>query len=212
MKTLTRKEKIDLLLGLYIGAIAAAELLGGKIFTLFGLNASVAIFVFPLTYTINDIMFEVEGKARAQHFMRTGFMVLLFLFGFTLLALALPPAQRSLATDPAYQTVFKTSLRIIAASLTAFWLSERFDIYVFSKIRERLGKQALWLRNNASNILSQFVDTALFMFLAFYRPGNFWFVVSLVLPYWGLKCLFSAFHTPIAYAGVKWLKSSQDKE
>jgi queuosine precursor transporter len=208
MKTLSKKEKIDVLLGLYIGAIAAAELMGGKVFSLFGLNASVAIFVFPLTYTINDIIFEVEGKERAQHFMRTGFLVLLFLFAFTLLALVLPPAQRFQASNPAYQTVFKTSLRIIVASLTAFWLSERFDIYVFSKIRERLGKQALWLRNNVSNILSQFVDTALFMFLAFYKPGSFWFVVSLILPYWGLKCLFSAFHTPSAYAGVRWLKAS----
>lgn len=198
--------KTDLLLGLYIAAIVCAELLGSKIFTIWGLNASVAIFVFPLTYTINDIIFEVHGKKRAQEFMRVGFLVLLFVFAFTVLALGLPPASRFASTNPAYTQVFGKSLRIIVASLTAFWLSERLDIYVFAQLKEKLRQRGLWLRNNVSNILSQFIDTIIFMYLAFYSPGHGWFVFSLVIPYWLLKCAFSLGHTPLTYLGVSWLK------
>jgi uncharacterized integral membrane protein (TIGR00697 family) len=204
----SQAEKLDVLLAVYIGAIVSAELLGSKAFSLGWLNSSVAIFVFPLTYTINDIVYEVYGKQRAHNFMRSGFVVLGLLSVYTLLALVLPPATRFAATEPAYDEVFGKSLRIIIASLTAFWISQRFDILVFSKLREKLGQKSLWFRNNASNILSQFVDTAIFMFLAFYVPGNFWFVWSLVIPYWLLKSTFSFFGTPVTYMGVRWLKQA----
>jgi len=204
---MTQAQKLDLLLAIYITAIISAELLGSKIFTINNIiNASVAIFVFPLTFTINDIVAEVFGKDRARSFIRSGFYVLLGLAAYTLLAISLPPATRFASSNQAYQHIFAKSLRIILASLTAFWLSERFDVYIFSKIRQKLGKKRLWLRNNASNFLGQFFDTTIFMFLAFYLPGSFTFILSLIWPYWLLKCLMSIIETPFTYWGVNWLK------
>lgn len=202
-------KKIDLLLSLYIASIVVSELLGSKTFTLFGINASVAIFTFPLTFSINDIVTEVFGKERAVSFVKSGFVVLVFLFLFNILALVLPPSARFAATNGAYTLVFAKSLRIVVASLVAFWLSERLDVFLFVKIRQKLGRSKLWLRNNLSNFISQLFDTTLFMFLAFYAPGHFWFVVSLMLPYWVLKCSFSVIETPLTYLGVRWLKKDE---
>lgn len=198
-------EKLDILLGLYITAILLAELMGSKVFTLVGVNASVAIFAFPITFTINDIVAEVYGKARAVSFVRTATMMLLFVFGFSALAMALPPATR-FELNAEYLQIFGKSQRIILASLSAFWIAERFDVFIYSQIRARLGEERLWLRNNLSNWISQLFDTSIFMFLAFYRPGNELFLVSLIWPYWLLKCGASVIETPFAYWGVKWLK------
>lgn len=203
---MSQEQKLDILLALYITAIMAAELLGSKVFTFLGVNASVAIFALPITFTINDVVTEVMGKPRARHFVRTGLGMLVILLIYTLVALNLPPASRFSAIQPAYEQVFGKSVRIMLASLTAFFLSEMFDVYVYSKIREKLGKKNLWLRNNVSNFIGQLADTILFMMLAFYRPGNFWFVVSLIIPYWLLKCGFSIIETPFTYLGVKWLR------
>jgi len=206
---MNKHQKLDFLLSIYIAAIVAAELLGSKIFTISGvINASVAIFVFPLTFTINDIVAEVYGKPRAQSFMRSGFYVLLGLAAYTLLTIILPPATRFTPSNEAYTLIFSKSFRIIIASLIAFWISERFDIYIFSKIREKLGKKGLWLRNNASNFISQLFDTTIFMFLAFYTPGSFNFILSIIWPYWLLKCFMSIMETPFTYWGVSWLKKS----
>lgn len=203
---MSKTKKLDLLLAMYITCVVAAELLGSKIFTISGIiNSSVAIFVFPITFTINDIVTEVEGKERARSFVRAGFYILVGLAVYTLLAIALPPAER-FTDNAAYQTIFAKSLRIILASLAAFYLSERFDIYVFSQIRQRLGQNRLWLRNNLSNFVGQLFDTTIFMFLAFYQPGNFTFILSLIWPYWLLKCLMSIIETPFTYMGVKWLR------
>ncbi|HYD35842.1 MAG TPA: queuosine precursor transporter [Vitreimonas sp.] len=205
----TLEQKLDILLALYITAIMAAELLGSKVTTIMGVSASVGILALPITFTINDVVAEVAGKARARHFVRTGLMMLVVLLILTMIALVLPPAARFQASHPAYLQVFGKSMRIMIASLIAFFLSEMFDVYVYSKIREKLGKKHLWLRNNLSNFIGQFADTFVFMMLAFYRPGNFWFVISLIIPYWLLKCAFSIIETPFTYLGVAWLKNSK---
>lgn len=202
-------KKIDLLLSFYIGSIVVSELMGSKTFTLLGISASVAIFTLPITFSINDIITEVFGKERAVSFVQSGFTILCLLFLFNLLALVLPSSARFAPTNNAYNVIFGKSLRIIVASLMAFWLSERLDVLIFTQIRKKLGKTKLWFRNNVSNFIGQFFDTSLFMFLAFYEPGNFWFILSLIWPYWLLKCLFSVIETPFTYLGMHWLQEDK---
>lgn len=203
-------KKLDLLLSLYIASIIVSELMGSKTFTALGITASVAIFTLPLTFSINDVVTEVYGKNRAVSFVKSGFIVLLFLLMFNILALWLPASARFQKSEAAYQLVFAKSLRITVASLIAFWLGERFDVIVFSKIREKLGKRKLWLRNNVSNFVGQLFDTSLFMFLAFYEPGALGFVLSLIWPYWLLKCAFSIAETPLTYLGVRWFGKNKE--
>jgi uncharacterized integral membrane protein (TIGR00697 family) len=213
--------KFDLLVSLYIFCLAVAELMGGKTFPLFKifdlqLNASVAIFVIPVIFSINDIITEVHGKERARSVVRSGLFIIFLLLLFSLLATALPPSGRFASSEAAYDTIFKNSARIAFASLVAFTLAEFLDIFVYVKIRERFGKKALWLRNNASNFISQLLDTTVFMVVAFYAfntsfSENLVFLLSLILPYWLLKCFISVIETPFVYLGVTWLKKDVKK-
>ena len=81
--------KLDLLISIYFFCIAIAELMGAKTFPLLNigsikLNASVAIFVLPLIFTINDVITEVYGKERTRSIIRSGlfgiFLILRFLY------------------------------------------------------------------------------------------------------------------------------------
>lgn len=212
-------EKFDLLVSLYIFCILAAELMGAKTFplvNLFGyqLNASVAIFVLPLIFSVNDVITEVYGKERARSVIRSGLIMVFFVLLFSLLTTALPPSTRFAATEAAYDTIFGLSARIAAASLTAFAIAEFADVLIFVHIRKKFGKKALWFRNNMSNFISQFLDTTVFMFLAFYAfdrtfGANVAFLWSLILPYWLLKCSMSIIETPLVYLGVKWLREKK---
>lgn len=212
-------QKLDFLISFYIFCIAASELMGGKTFPLldingFKLNANVAIFLFPFIFSINDIITEVYGKERTKSLIRSGILIVFFIFLFALLATSLPPSGRFIPREEAYDMVFGLSMRIAAASLIAFTLAEFLDVFVFAKIREKLGKSKLWLRTNASNFLSQLIDTVVFMTLAFYAfdqgfNENVAFLISLIIPYWLLKCTMSVIETPFVYAGVKWLKKDK---
>lgn len=212
-------EKMDLLVSVYIFGVVVSELMGAKTFPLldlgfYKLNASVAIFLIPLLFTINDVIVEVHGAKRARSVVRSGLLMIGLLFGFIMLAISLPPSKRFLETEGAYDTIFGKSARISLASLTAFALADFLDIFIFSKIREKLGKSKLWLRNNASNFVAQLIDTVVFMTLAFYAfdrgfGDNAGFLLSLIIPYWLLKCSMSIIETPLVYVGVKWLKDGK---
>ena len=209
-------EKMDLLVAIYIFCIIVSELMGAKTFPLldlgfYKLNASVAIFLIPLLFSINDIIVEVHGAERARSVVRSGLLTIGLLLGFIMFAIYLPPSMRFKESEPAYDTIFGKSARIALASITAFALADFLDIYIFSKIRKKLGKSKLWLRNNLSNFAAQFIDTTVFLTLAFYAldkgfADNWGFLVSLIIPYWLLKCSMSVIETPLVYIGVKWLK------
>lgn len=219
MHIMFKVQKLDLLVSVYIFCIAAAELMGAKTFPLikiagYQLNASVAILVLPLIFSINDMVAEVFGKERARSIVRSGLFVVFLILLFSLIATSLPPSMRFAPSESAYDHVFGLSARIAAASLTAFIIAEFTDVFIFIKIRQKLGKHKLWLRNNVSNFISQFLDTFIFMTLAFYSLNlsfsvNMNFLWSLILPYWGLKCFMSIIETPIVYLGVAWLREKK---
>ncbi len=210
-------EKMDFLVAFYIFCIAVTELMGAKTFPIYNvgslhLNASVAIFIVPIIFTISDIVLEVHGKERARSLVRSGLIIVFFIMLYAILATYLPPSARFKSSESAYDSVFFKSIRIAAASLIAFGVSEFTDVYIFHRIRQKMKNKALWLRNNASNFVGQFLDTTIFITLAFYalnKPfgDNASFLWSIILPYWLLKCGMSVIETPFVYAGVKWLKS-----
>jgi len=208
--------KFDLLVSLYTFFIIVSELMGIKTFPLLHigpvkLNASVAIFLLPFIYSINDAIIEVFGVARAKSVYRSGLLTIVLLILFSAFAISLPPSARFMQTEKAYDLIFGQSIRIAIASITAFALSDFMDIVIFDQITKKIGKKALWLRNNASNFISELFDTIIFMTLAFYafnKPfgDNVSFLTSLIIPYWLLKCFMSVIETPLVYAVVKWLK------
>lgn len=209
-------QKFDLLVSIFIFCTVVSELMGAKTFPLatigsFHLNASVAIFLIPILFGINDIITETFGKERARSVIRSSLVVIVLLSLFSLLATHLSPSTRFAPMEKAYDQIFLISIRMSIASLVAFGFAEFLDVFIFSKIRQKLGKKNLWLRTNASNFIAQFADTSIFFFIAFYalnKPfgDNFSFLFGLILPYWLLKCFMSIIETPFVYLGVGWLK------
>lgn len=211
--------KFDLLIALYIFGVVTAELMGAKTFTVatigsFHLASSVAIFLMPLLFTAIDVVVEVQGAQRARSIVYCGVLCAGLLIAYTTLATALPPTPVFAHTAAAYNQVFRSGARIAAASLTAFAVSELLNVLVFAKLRQRLHSRALWLRNNAANFSSQFADSAVFLALAFYSihisaAANLGFLISLLIPYWLLRCAMSVVETPLVYLGVNWLRGGQ---
>jgi uncharacterized integral membrane protein (TIGR00697 family) len=212
-------QKLDFLISFYIACIIMSELMGSKTFPLFKLgsfelSAGIGIFLIPLVYAVTDIITEVLGKDKAQSLVRSGLVMIFFLFLFSLFATVIPATARFMPMEKSYEEIFKFSARISVASLIAFAVGEFSDVIIFYKLRQKLGKKALWFRTNVSNFLSEFLDTGLFIGLAFYALDksfayNFPFLLGLILPYWLLKCFMSMIETPLVYAGVKWLKNTK---
>jgi len=167
----------------------------------------VGILVFPLSYLALDVIQEVEGRETARRIVLATMAVLAYVLLVTFIATQLPSATRDFYPEE-YNLIFGISVRVMVASLTAFLVAELLDIEVFRTLKEWTHRRMLWLRATGSTIVSQFIDTTVFMFLAFYGVTPKFtaaYIFTLVIPYWLLKCTVAIFGTPFVYLGVRWL-------
>jgi hypothetical protein len=204
--------KTNVLLGFFVACLLLASLLGNKITTLFGIRVSVGIFVFPLLFVITDVIEEVYGKIKAKLFVYTGLATLAFTFIMVYISIIAPP-NAAWGNQAAYESIFGVSLRMIAASFVAFFFSQMHDVWAFQFWKKKTGGKWLWLRNNLSTIVSQALDTVIFMFIAFYKVTPKFtvpFIISLIIPYWLLKVLFAFCDTPFVYLGARWLRGKKE--
>jgi len=193
------------------------------------LSFSVGLFVFPLTFVIMNSVTEVAGKKIAKQIFLTGLIALVFITLYAVLAVAIPPANRynvdafkgaAFTKNEAYTFIFSSSIRILIGSFTAFATAQLFNIWLFDRIRARVGEKFLWLRNNLADAGSHFVDTTVFYSISFIQlPFAIPFlgieagsglpldlIVKLFVPYYILKLFASAINTPLVYLAVTWLK------
>jgi uncharacterized integral membrane protein (TIGR00697 family) len=204
-----------ILAALFTGSIVAANLIGTKVIPFFRIGefqftGSVGIFLFPLSFLITDIVAEIYG-AKATRAMVTGtLVVLVVILGVTTLATVLPPAERFAALNDAYLTVFRSTLRLLIASIVAFTISQYHDVWAFDFWKRRTQGRFLWLRNNMSTIVSQGIDTVIFMLIAFWgvteRFTLGYVLGAMVPPYYLIKILAAFLDTPLVYLGVGLLK------
>ncbi|MEA2037461.1 MAG: queuosine precursor transporter [Nanoarchaeota archaeon] len=212
------KFKTNLLLGIFVASLVAASLIGGKITKFWFIEVSVGIFAFPITFLITDVIEEVHGKEKTKMFVWVGLISMIFVSLVTAISVWLPFAPRSYVQAEQFNTVFGISLRFFIASITAFLLSQMHDIWAFNFWKEKTKKRFLWLRNNASTIVSQLIDTIVFMFIALYyipwlpdvlntNPKfNVAYLITLIIPYYILKVVVAIFDTPFIYLLTWWVR------
>ncbi|HKJ84873.1 MAG TPA: queuosine precursor transporter [Spirochaetia bacterium] len=206
-----------LLASIFTGAIVAANLMGTKVipfFTIAGFEftGSVGIFLFPLTFLITDIVAEVYGPRATRTIVTGTLIVVALVLGVTALATVIPPAGRFAGQNEAYVSIFRSSLRLMVASIIAFTMSQYHDVWAFDFWKKRTKGRFLWLRNNASTMVSQLIDTVIFMLVAFWGTNERFtlaFVLgSMVPPYYAIKVLAAFLDTPFVYLGVRILRKS----
>jgi len=195
-----REEKTQVLLGIFVAAVVLANLLGTKIANFGVFVASVGIFMYPITFLATDIVAEVFGRKKVMTFVVAGLIANVMLFLMVALSIRLPPATRY-ASNEAFLEVFNPSLRIIGASIIAFLIAQIHDVVAFEYWKKITRGRFLWLRNNASTIVSQFLDSTIFMFLAFYLATPQYtveFIFALIIPYWLLKVVIAHYKMPLS--------------
>lgn len=204
------EKKRDFLFALFVASMVIVNTLGTKITTILGVRVSVGIFFMPVLFLITDIVGEVSGEKEAQHFVNIAILMLVFLFVMTNICIAVKPNE-TWGMQKEYAMVFGSSLRMTVASLVSFIISQKFDVWFFSRIKNATNGKHLWIRNNVATITSQFIDTVIFMFIAFWKINEKYtaaFLFTLIIPYWIFKIVFALLDTPFCYLGIKWLRGN----
>ncbi len=207
------------LVSLFVASLTASNFLAAKLFKItIGdtmLIAPAAVAAYALTFTFTDIISEVYGRKAAGLAVKLGFATQLLVLAYILVAVKLPIAPISPVSEEAYQSVIFSGYYIIIASLTAYLISQHHDIWAFHLWKTKTRGKWLWLRNNASTMVSQLIDTVIFITLAFsVLPSLFGAgglpldaITSIIIGQYAIKIMIALLDTPLVYLGVYLIKN-----
>ena len=209
LKQQLRSQRVYLTLSaLFITALVVSNLIFQKFFywDFFGIytfEISVGILPYPITFLITDMVSEVYGKKKANQMVTTGIFASFFSLLIVFLADAAPAIENSPIDDALFSSVFGATAVAVFASMMAYLLAQYIDIQIFHFWKRVTKGKHLWLRNNFSTFLSQFVDTFTVLFLLCSFGKISWDIFgALLLSGFLFKILIAAIDTPFLYAGV----------
>lgn len=207
------QKKVFICLVLYIVALIAANTLGIKTMPfLFGTHLSVSVFYFPFVFLMTDIIGEVYGKNLAKKFVFAGFFAVVLFMIFNIVSILMPWSPASMWAHDSYNTLYSVSIRISIASVLAFLIGEYQDVMAFFFFKAKSGGKYFWLRSNLSNIWSQFLDTVIFMVVAFAGIYSTPKLILMIIPWWLYKVAMGFAFTPLSYIGIKLLRGKNEQE
>ncbi|MEM9052104.1 MAG: queuosine precursor transporter [Bacteroidota bacterium] len=192
-----------LLGGLFITALITCNLIANKFvtvdlgFKVFVLSAGVL--PYPITFLLTDILSEIYGRKKTNMVVYTGFAASLFVLGILYLGSIFPSIETSPVSDDYYNTVFQNSWRVILASMVAYLTAQLVDVRLFHFWKRLTKGKKLWLRNNASTILSQLVDTTLVVLVLFAGVLPMETIQGYILDGWFFKVLCALVDTAFIY-------------
>jgi len=202
-----RRQKSDhlyLVLGaLFITALIVCNLIANKFvsvdlgFKTFVLSAGVL--PYPITFLITDVLSEIYGRKKTNRVVLTGFLALLFTLFILWLGAQFESIEGSPVNDELYEIVYGNSWRVIAASSLAYLVAQLIDVRLFHFWKKLTNSKHLWLRNNASTIVSQLVDTTLVVGVLFIGVKSNETIVSYIADGWSFKVLVALADTPFLY-------------
>jgi uncharacterized integral membrane protein (TIGR00697 family) len=159
---------------LYGGMVCMAGVLGVKQVALGPLAVEAGIFGFLLLVVLSSAVAEIHGQKTATMLVRLGFVPLFTSAALIQIVLALPhdPGMYPPAID-AFPIVVGQSVRMMLAGFVSYGTSQTLNVFIFSKLKGKEGKGRLvWFRGMVASVISQIVDTLLFITISFYgeRP------------------------------------------
>jgi uncharacterized integral membrane protein (TIGR00697 family) len=173
-----RRERVYLVLaGLFLGSMTMLNILGTSRFVdlsfeIAGVQIPMALAIgvlpYPVTFLCTDFISELYGQKRANFLVWVGLLLNAWVVLFLWLGGVLPPvstldAATGLPPTDAYDFAFfrirYLTMGAVVGSMIAYLAAQLCDVSLFHFWKRLTNGRHLWLRNNGSTLVSQFVDT-----------------------------------------------------
>jgi uncharacterized integral membrane protein (TIGR00697 family) len=150
----------------YIGAQMLADIASLKIGMVAGLAVDMGTFIYPITFTLRDVVHKVLGRQGARLLIVAAGVINLIMAIYLMWAASVPSdPQWGLGAE--FSIILAPVWRIVAASIVAEVVSELLDTEIYHWFVTRITRQHQWLRVLTSNSISVPVDNLIFAVGAF---------------------------------------------
>ncbi|HOL82023.1 MAG TPA: queuosine precursor transporter [Ignavibacteriales bacterium] len=183
---------------LYTAAQIFSDIGSLRIVNFFGFSIDAGTFIYPITYTLRDLVHKKAGKKVAQTliFVVAGLnLFMAFFFWF----ISILPADIAVGPQREFGAVLSPVWRIVIASIISEVISELVDTEIYHFWVTKVTTKYQWLRVLVSNAFSVPVDSVIFSFLAFLGSFPFEVVVSIILSNIIIKYATTLISLPLIY-------------
>ena len=219
MESKSKKSELQLfivLASVFIASLVSCNLIFQKFFTIdiwipfigsYSFEQSVGLLPYPITFLVTDVISEIYGQKRANQVVLSGLIASIFMLLIVTIADFVQAAAWSPINNEIFSQVFGLSAAAVFASMLAYLFAQFVDVRLFHFWKKLTNGKHLWLRNNASTIFSQFIDTFSVLFLLCYFGAIKWDMFWILFTNGFLfKVFFAAFDTPLFYLCSYYLK------
>ena len=216
LKNKNFKEQFYLILtGIFIASLVASNLIFQKFFTwnFLGINfeLSVGIIAYPVTFLVTDLISELYGQKRANQVVVSGFFASVFTTLLVLVSVNATAVNWSPIDNLTFKKVFGLTGPAFFASMVAYLTAQLIDVRIFHFWKRLTKGKHLWLRNNASTMFSQLVDTSVILIILCTAGVIEWErFFGLWIMGWLFKVFVALIDTPIIYGIIHLLKGKID--
>lgn len=198
MEKLFKKE------GLYVWVSIAtilANIIVCKTINVLGLTSSLGNIMFASNFLATDILTEKYGSRDAKKAITMALLSTIIFIITTQISLLYVPDTTDIAQE-SMKTLFGLNLRTSIASLSMFYISNLFDIYLFDKLKQMYPKK-LWLRNNVATIISNSLENYFFATIAFFGIFDIPTIISIATTGTIIEIIIAILDTPFIYLSKK---------
>ncbi len=172
-----------------------------KTIELFGFVTTLGNIMYGTSFLATDILSECYGEEEAKKGVFIGIFSIVATTLIMQICLWFAP-HSSDTSSVALNTIFSLLPRIAFASITAYVISQNFDVWFYGYLRSRYPEK-LWLRNNLSTMTSQLIDNTIFTLIAFWGVFPTDVVMQIFATTYVMKWLVALLDTPVIY----WARS-----
>ncbi len=180
-----------------------------KLIEIFGFTTVLGNIAYSNIYLATDILNERYGKKAANKSVLFGFLSMFIFTGLMMLSLVFIPSVYDSSQD-SLSYIFMVVPRICAASLLAFLSSQFLDVFIYNKLKKRFNK--MWLSNNGGTLISQIVDTIIFVTIGFVGTVPVNELISMGLTMYFLKAIIALCDTGFLYIAKRIKVKSEEPE
>ena len=181
-----------------------------KTIELLGFVTTLGNIMYGTSFLATDILCECYGKEEAQKGVKIGIFSIIATTLIMQVCLWFAP-HASDTSSAALNAIFSLLPRIAFASITAYMISQNFDVWFYNYLKQKY-PQHLWLRNNLSTMSSQLIDNTIFTLLAFWGVFPTDVIWQIFATTYVMKWLVALFDTPVIYWAKAYHTSSLANE
>jgi len=200
---------LDTITALFVSVLIISNIASSKIVKIWLFEFDGGTIIFPLSYIFGDILTEVYGFKISRKVIWLGFFSCGLMSIIFAIVGALKPAP-GWENQEAFISILGQTPRIVIASLIAYFSGEYTNSVTLAVLKVKTEGKHLWIRTISSTIVGEFVDTFLFILIAFSFVLPFDLLKNVIISNYIFKVGVEVLFTPITYFIVGKLKKIEN--